>query len=317
LDLRDVNFRQFDAFSAVMAAGSITGAAKLLGYSQPTVTRLIREFENALGFELLNRNGPRVSPTERGIKFHREVETLLIDLGRLQERAIDIRDEASPRVDIAATPALAVSIVPGALARLKPSLLPQRIHVSADPIERVIQSVLSRKSEMGIASFPVEHASIDTHWLAEAPCVAVLPAGHPLAGADILRISDLKTERFIAGAHPFRHRSRIDAALAEHGANPAQIIDTNASITAIAMVQAGLGIAIVEPATAFGYPVQGISIRRIDANIPFYFGAITPIAVPLSPASELLIPAIRDFAAEIIPGIRFSDQVPPASRSQK
>ncbi|KAA0970427.1 LysR family transcriptional regulator [Aureimonas fodinaquatilis] len=309
MDFRDVNFRQFDAFSAVMAAGSITGAAKMLGCSQPTITRLIREFESALGFELLHRSGPRVSPTERALKFHQEVEGLMVDMGRLQERVAEIREEATPRIHIAATPALAVSLVPGALARLAAEDLPQRILLSADPIERVIQSVVSRKSELGVASFPIEHASIETHWLAEAPCVAILPIGHPLGGHGHLRVADLKDERLIAAAHPFRHRTRIDRALQENGVEPNRVIDTNASITAISMARAGLGVAIVEPATAYGYPVEGVEVCRIDAQIPFYFGAISPVNVPLSPAAEAFIPCVRDYAAAIIPGIRFKTNV--------
>ncbi|MFX7507385.1 LysR family transcriptional regulator, partial [Acinetobacter baumannii] len=36
-----MNLRQLEAFAAVMSVGSITGGARLVGRSQPAVTRLI------------------------------------------------------------------------------------------------------------------------------------------------------------------------------------------------------------------------------------------------------------------------------------
>jgi DNA-binding transcriptional LysR family regulator len=69
-DYEPFDIRQMEAFAAVMSAGSITGAARLLGRSQPALSRLIQDLETRLGFALLHRNGPRVSPTRRGILFH-------------------------------------------------------------------------------------------------------------------------------------------------------------------------------------------------------------------------------------------------------
>uniref|UniRef100_UPI003100ADF6 helix-turn-helix domain-containing protein n=1 Tax=Neorhizobium sp. EC2-8 TaxID=3129230 RepID=UPI003100ADF6 len=58
--------KQLEAFIAVMSIGSMTGAAKALGKSQPVITRLIQDLEHDLGFSVLHRNGPRIAPTEQG-----------------------------------------------------------------------------------------------------------------------------------------------------------------------------------------------------------------------------------------------------------
>ncbi|MGO7465133.1 LysR family transcriptional regulator, partial [Rhizobium ruizarguesonis] len=49
------DIRQLEAFAAVMSAGSVTGAARLLGRSQPAVTRLIQDLEADSGYALLQR----------------------------------------------------------------------------------------------------------------------------------------------------------------------------------------------------------------------------------------------------------------------
>ena len=74
------DIRQLEAFAAVMSAGSVTGAARLLGRSQPAVTRLIQDLEADIGYALLHRSGPRISPTARGLLFHAEVERHLASL---------------------------------------------------------------------------------------------------------------------------------------------------------------------------------------------------------------------------------------------
>src|SRR6516225_5813478 len=121
-----IDIRLLDAFAAVMSAGSITGAAKLLGRSQPVVTRQIQDLETDVGYLLFSRNGPRISPTPKGILFHAEVERLLRGLKHIRERAAAIGAGALPVLSLAAIPALAAGIVPVALAAMDRDLVPNQ-----------------------------------------------------------------------------------------------------------------------------------------------------------------------------------------------
>ena len=91
-----IDIRLLEAFAAVMSAGSITGAARLLGRSQPVVTRQIQDLEADVGYPLLSRNGPRISPTPKGILFHAEVERLLLGLKHIRQRAAAIGASHAP-----------------------------------------------------------------------------------------------------------------------------------------------------------------------------------------------------------------------------
>lgn len=82
-----MEIRELEVFLAVMSAGSITGAARLLDRSQSQVTRLIQDLETSLGFALFDRNGPRITPSDKGIAFHAEAERFLSGIGHLRERA--------------------------------------------------------------------------------------------------------------------------------------------------------------------------------------------------------------------------------------
>jgi len=139
-----IDIRLLEAFAAVMSAGSITGAARLLGRSQPVVTRQIQDLETDVGYLLFSRNGPRITATAKGILFHAEVERLLAGLKHIRQRAAAIGAGALPALSLAAIPALAAGFVPSALAAMDPKLLPGQIHVQALAAENVVQSVLAQ-----------------------------------------------------------------------------------------------------------------------------------------------------------------------------
>jgi DNA-binding transcriptional LysR family regulator len=303
-DLLDV--RRLEAFAAVMSAGSITGAARLTGRSQPAVTRLIQELEAELGFELLNRSGPRISPTPRGLRFHREAERVLVSLQQIRARATAIAREEPGPVEIAAIPALAAGLVPAALARLSDAL-PKELHLHSVSAEQVVQAVLSQRAELGLASLPVDHPGLETHWVGEAPCVAVVRADDPLAAEPVVALKALAGRRLLTVANPFRLRRRVTQALDQLGVAPSGFMAMNASLNALLAVRAGLGIAVVEPVTACGVPVEGVTVRPLDVAIPFLWGVVTRLGQPLAPLVEALIGALRERAGALLPGFRQHD----------
>lgn len=303
-DLPDV--RQLEAFTAVMSAGSITGAARLTGRSQPAVTRLIQELEAALGFSLLHRSGPRIFPTAQGVRFHQEAERVLVSLRQIGARAAAIAQAAPGPIEIAAIPALAAGLVPAALARLTLPL-PAELHLHSLSAEQVVQAVLSRRAELGLASLPVDHPGLETHWVGEAPCVVVLASDDALAGNSVVPLRALASRRLLTVANPFRLRRRVAQALDAIGVAPPAIMAMNASLTAMAAVRAGLGVAVVEPVTAYGAPIEGVTVRQLDVSIPFLWGVVTPFGQPLDGTVTALVETLRDAAAAILPGFRLHD----------
>ena len=138
------DLRQLEAFAAVISTGSVTGAAKVIGKSQPVVSRLIQELESDLGFDLFTRYGRRITPTENGVSFYREVERLLDDARRTRLRAEDMSARRTESVEIVSTAAMASTIVPSALRILKErGNLPPNVTVRIQTSEAVIQSVAS------------------------------------------------------------------------------------------------------------------------------------------------------------------------------
>lgn len=73
-----MNFKQIEAFRAVMLTGSMTSAAGLLHTSQPNVSRWISLLEQRVGFVLFQRSGTRLIPTPEADAFYADVEKAFV-----------------------------------------------------------------------------------------------------------------------------------------------------------------------------------------------------------------------------------------------
>src|SRR5688500_13945509 len=85
MDRSDVTFERMRTFVRVAERGSLSAVAREFGIGQSTVTRHLRELEEAVGAPLLTRTTRRVTMTDEGSRYYaRSVEIL-----RLVEQASD------------------------------------------------------------------------------------------------------------------------------------------------------------------------------------------------------------------------------------
>lgn len=298
-----MELRQLEAFAAVMSTGSVTAAGRLLGRSQPAISRLLQELEAEIGYALFARSGPRVTPTEQGFLLYDDVERALSSLRQIRDRAEEIaRGQAQPLL-LAATSALAAGLVPDALKRIEAQAGNTRVQLRSASPERVVHAVLSGAAQLGATSLPLEHRGLTVHWIGQVPCVVALPENDPAARHDVVPVAELAGRRVITMANPYRLRRRLDAALG----HAAGAIETNSSVNALAAVRAGLGVSVLEPITAYGAPMAGVAIRPIDLDIPFFFGVITSQSQPLTPACQAMADALAQAAAQLLPGFVLHD----------
>ncbi|MBZ7925579.1 LysR family transcriptional regulator [Ensifer adhaerens] len=299
--------RDLEAFLAVMSTGSITGAARMLDRSQSQVTRLIQDLEISLGFALFERNGPKISPTDKGIAFHDDAERFVSGIGHLRNRAKAIAGKEPEPIEIAATPAFASGIIPIALAELPEHLLPHTINLRSMPAEAAVQSVFARTADFCVTSLPADQPGLEVQGFFEGRCVAALAPHDPLAAKDVISIADLAGRTLITMANPFRLRRRIDEALEAANVRPNRVIATNAANNAVQMASLGLGIAIIEPATAYGLPSAPVVVRPLDVEVPFLWAILSAASRPLSAGVQELVQRIARIASERMPDFTVHD----------
>jgi DNA-binding transcriptional LysR family regulator len=110
-----MNLRQLEAFCATMRGGSVTGAAKLLQISQPSVSRLINDLEDSFGFKLFTRTGHGLVSTVEARRFQPSAESMFVGLDKRRDTTGAIRTTRDGTVALGVIPIFAFAMLPEAI----------------------------------------------------------------------------------------------------------------------------------------------------------------------------------------------------------
>ena len=93
--LHSMNLRQIEVFRAVMLAGSVTDAARMLHVSQPGISRMLGHIELQLGVRLFERGRGKLRPTPEAHALYAEVEQVYRGVQRIDDRARGLKSGAA------------------------------------------------------------------------------------------------------------------------------------------------------------------------------------------------------------------------------
>ena len=267
MDIRELRY-----FAAVYRARNLTAAARACFVSQPSISTAITNLEAELGTTLFIRHKKGVAPTASAEQFH-----------ALARRIIDEADAArslfrKPATRTTVTLGLMRTLdVPRTIALLKPltarSDIALRLVGSDEGADaRIISKSMLRADEHFVALWSERY-------------VAALPPSHPLTLKDRLRTADLAGAAMIDRCHCEQSEFFGRAAQRRQSAAIAQSEDW-----AMALVAAGVGIAIVPEGVAKGNP--DVAVREIEVKVRREVGLAYRASVPLADA-------LKDFVAKL------------------
>ena len=113
------DWNRLRAFLATAEAGSLSGAAKALGLTQPTLSRQVSVLENQLSLLLFERVGRGLELTDAGRELLAHVRDMGAAADRLTVSAIGQQSGISGRVSISASDILSHTLLPGVVAELR------------------------------------------------------------------------------------------------------------------------------------------------------------------------------------------------------
>ena len=298
-----ITHRHIEVFRAVMTAGSATGAADLLHSSQPTVSRELARLESLLGYALFERVQGRLRPNARALALWDEVQRSWQGLERVVDRAVALGRSGAVQLSVLCLPALAHALLPGAAARLMQSH-PEahsttRLSVTPQESPLLEEWMSAQRFDLGLCEQTTAPPGTRAEVLLTLDEVAVLPAGHALAHQPVLDLADFAGEFFVSLSADDPYRRLIDARFAEAGVERTLRVETHSAAAVCAMVEQGLGIAIVNPVTALAAASERLVLRRLAFSIPFSVTALLPLYRPPLPEVAPMLEALRAEAAAI------------------
>ncbi|WP_417727786.1 LysR substrate-binding domain-containing protein [Roseovarius sp.] len=279
----------YEAFQVVMRSGTISGAADYLGRSQPAVSRMIDKLESSVGVKLFERRKGRVLPTHAAHLLLDEVERLFVSLSSLDDFSRRMEEGQDGGIRIAALPALGMDFMPEVISRFSKDRPLARVKLNVRMSVSVEKWVATQQVDFGLAETPFQLSGFGTRIFADTVYIAAIPADHPLAQEEVIRPEHLRGEPLIGWTISVSARRIFDDIMQGAGIIPQQLIETTMSATMCNMVKRGLGLAVVDPFTAWANPDARIVYRPFLPQIPCRFALLQPdTRTPTVLATELI-----------------------------
>lgn len=275
-----MELRTLRYFEKLAELGHVTEAASRLGIAQPALTAQLRRLEAELGLQLVQKAGRGIELTEAGRRFYFDLQEVLGGLSSAVAAAQATAKGQVGRLVLGFTES--ISFTGTFLAAVRD------FRARFPGIELVLQEARSfelrraiERAEMHCAFLrpPVTSGRLRTITVAHEPLVLAMPLDHPLAGRDAVGVQDFAGEPFI-GLTPRPEAEGlsvlIDQAFARHGLRRRVVHLSPGFATALNMVLAGMGVAIVPQSMSavrqgeIGFvPISGADLRRSDIALAY------------------------------------------------
>jgi DNA-binding transcriptional LysR family regulator len=243
------------SFYVIARERSVTRAAAHLGLSQPALSIQIKTLEAELGEVLFARHRKQMQLTQAGEIFYRHVQTVLATLEEAKTEVAELHQLLRGYLAIATSDTNSTYILPEVL-RLFCAQYPQvRVDIRNKMSSQVLQLVLDREVDVGIATLPMAHRQVMTETLWHREEVVICPVDHPLSRAAVVSLAQVSPYPLLALSPGSTSRQLLDLAF-QHAGVPMQVAMNLGSIEVIKrFVEIGLGVAIV-PRVAVAEEVQ-------------------------------------------------------------
>lgn len=295
-----MNLRQLEVFEAVMRTGSLSEAARSLGVSQPAVSKALRLAEQAAGFVLFRRVRGRLFASPEAESLLPQVERVRSDLGAIALLLKQLRDGHAGSVTVAAPGSAAHPFITPAVARFARERPNIRVEVMILPTSMVGDRVAGSQADFGVVHQPTDNPYLDGEVICEGEGVCVLPRKHPLAERRTLGVRDLQRERLICYREDTAIGALVRKALAVAGDRREVDIVINQSQQALDLVEAGTGLAVMDPFLLVGSHRPGLAAVPFRPAIPNRLRIIRARERPRSRAAAQLEKLIRGVVLERI-----------------
>lgn len=259
-----ITLGQIRAFVTVASTNSFTRAAEVLALSQPALTNRIRQFEEALGLRLFDRSTRSVELTHVGRELLPIFLRLVTEFEGAVVNARDFVSKAKGVVRLACLPSCAATLLPDLIARFQTDH-PNVTFEVEDALNSSIASLVREdRVDFGIGMADEHDGDLEQLKLFDDAMVVVHPEEHPIAAEPTISVAILAAHPLILMNRGSSVRDLVDAAFIAAGKTATPACQVRYMTTAVALVRAGLGLAIL-PSTAIEIRSQvNVQARPID-----------------------------------------------------
>ncbi len=254
---------------AVARLGSLGGAARDLGITQPAASSRIRSMERQLGLALVDRSPRGSRLTDAGALVTDWARRVVEAAEAFDAGAQALRDRRDSRLRVAASMTIAEYLLPGWLIALRTRRPDTAVSLLAGNSATVAERLLTGEADLGFVEGLSVPAGLDSVVIAHDRLIVVTAPAHPWARRRRpLEAAELAATPLILRETGSGTRQVLDAAL---GGLARPLIELSSTTAVKAAAVSGAGPAVLSE-LAVGdelslrrlvtVPVEGVALRR-------------------------------------------------------
>ena len=189
--------RQLEYVVAVAHHLNFGEAARACHVSQPALSTQVSQLEGTLGEKLFERGSRGIVVTPFGAEIVPLAREVLDRAHRLRESAEARRDPLTGELRLGVIPTVAPFVLPPLMARLRAEYPQARIFLREGRTADLVERVLDGELDLALLALEADLGPLETRAVFEDPFLAALPEGHPMAGTDTVRLSELPADELL------------------------------------------------------------------------------------------------------------------------
>jgi DNA-binding transcriptional LysR family regulator len=290
-----LNFRQIEAFRAVMLTGTTIAAANMLNTTHPSISRSLAQMQAAAKLKLFELDRGRLRPTPEAIKLFEAVQCNFLGLETIEETVALLRRSGIGRLRVACTPVLGMSVMPDVIAKFK--MRQPDVHITFRTVSsyEIREGLLHGLYDLGVTtnSLHLGGAQLQTKVVDQVAAMCVMSRSHRLAANSHVAPRHFQSETLLTLDREDDLSDEWRRALRQAKVTPSSVIETTYSATICRLAEAGAGIGVVNPYIAAVF-AGGLRVVPLRPAIVVKVFVAYPRHVSMSALASALITQISD-----------------------
>ena len=188
---------QLKVFCKVVEMKSFSKAGSAVYLSQPTVSSHIKDLEESIGCQLIDRLPKKAVPTKAGELLYEYAKKLLALRDEAETALAEYQGMVKGQLAVGGSTIPGVYILPQIVAKFTRKYPEVRISVTLGDTDIVIEKILSGELELGVVGAQAEDGRIDQDLLFQDEMRLIVPASHKWAKMETIGLDELQKEPFI------------------------------------------------------------------------------------------------------------------------
>lgn len=265
--------------------GNLTKTAEQTGYTQSAITHMVNLLEKSWGVKVLDRSRSGTTVTSAGKKLLPLIRNVCNAELKLDEEVNSIKNLEKGLIRIGAFKSVSINILPDVITRFTQHYPEVEIEIHEGDYIEVENWLREGSIDIGFMLEPVDKKFESIHILNDNALI-LMPKGHPFTKLKKIPLEKLQDEPLIVFEEGVD--DNFERHLKQHAVLPKKLYKVRDDYTIMAMVDAGLGVSILNKLVLTNAPFD-IETRSMTPSLGRNIAIAYNKEMKPSPIAEMFI----------------------------